>query len=44
MERDIEDLRRQRDLAQSQLELERRANKVQKVVGNWNDHITYVKP
>ncbi|CAL0325482.1 unnamed protein product [Lupinus luteus] len=30
MERDIEDLRRQRDLAQSQLELERRTNKVQK--------------
>ncbi|XP_061361587.1 kinesin-like protein KIN-7B isoform X2 [Gastrolobium bilobum] len=27
MERDIEDLRRQRDLAQSQLELEKRANK-----------------
>ncbi|KAJ1402970.1 P-loop containing nucleoside triphosphate hydrolase [Sesbania bispinosa] len=30
MERDMEDLRRQRDLAQSQLDLERRANKVQK--------------
>ncbi|XP_019464487.1 PREDICTED: kinesin-like protein NACK2 [Lupinus angustifolius] len=30
MERDIEDLRRQRDLAQSQLKLERRTNKVQK--------------
>ncbi|KAL2338826.1 hypothetical protein Fmac_013272 [Flemingia macrophylla] len=30
MEKDIEDLRRQRDLAQSQLDLERRANKVQK--------------
>ncbi|RDY14697.1 Kinesin-like protein KIN-7B, partial [Mucuna pruriens] len=30
MERDIEDLRQQRDLAQSQLELERRANKVPK--------------
>lgn len=30
MEKDIEDLRRQRDLAQSQLDLERRANKVLK--------------
>ncbi|XP_061361586.1 kinesin-like protein NACK2 isoform X1 [Gastrolobium bilobum] len=35
MERDIEDLRRQRDLAQSQLELEKRANKVRK---GSNDH------
>ncbi|KAK7363351.1 hypothetical protein VNO77_05491 [Canavalia gladiata] len=35
MERDIENLRRQRDLAQSQLDLERRANKVQK---GSNDH------
>ncbi|KAL1371718.1 hypothetical protein AAHE18_01G153000 [Arachis hypogaea] len=33
MEKDMEDLRRQRDLAQSQLELERRANKVHKVFG-----------
>lgn len=30
MEKDMEDLRRQRDLAQCQLDLERRANKVQK--------------
>ncbi|MED6137913.1 hypothetical protein PIB30_069495 [Stylosanthes scabra] len=35
MEKDMEDLRRQRDLAQSQLELERRANKVHK---GSNDH------
>lgn len=33
MEKDMEDLRRQRDLAQCQLDLERRANKVQKVSG-----------
>lgn len=33
MEKDIEDMRRQRDDAQSQLDLERRANKVQKVFG-----------
>jgi hypothetical protein len=31
MEKDMEDLKRQRDLAQCQLDLERRANKVQKV-------------
>ncbi|MED6150544.1 Kinesin-like protein nack2 [Stylosanthes scabra] len=35
MEKDMEDLRRQRDLAHSQLELERRANKVHK---GSNDH------
>jgi hypothetical protein len=33
MEKDMEDLKRQRDLAQCQLDLERRANKVQKVFG-----------
>jgi len=33
MERDMEDLRRQRDLAQTQLDLERRVNKVPKVFG-----------
>ncbi|XP_027368734.1 kinesin-like protein KIN-7B [Abrus precatorius] len=35
MERDMEDLRRQRDLAQSQLDLERRAKKVQKGSSNY---------
>jgi len=31
MERDMENLRQQRDLVQAQLDLERRANKVPKV-------------
>lgn len=38
LEKDMEDLRRQRDLAQSQLDLERRENKVQKVFGITTTH------